>query len=687
MEALGSSDDRDQLDDVVDEIHVVLDRWDRRLARRPQVERRRLLLLALEREQLVTVAYDENVMAARLARLDLPPDLRRLVYQPLVWAWKDEELHADYVRGLLVRTGRPLPMLVILGRQLAGALSGWVSVVQHHGDPARARARTRVRAPVRSLAASALIGVARLSGRVSPTLARELRFQSFRRYLLLNAALEQTAEIGYERAVELAASPEERDALDRIRADEERHGRIFRLLAGVLDDHDRPRPGVTAAALARDLAAVSPWFVPAEQRPPTGDGGEGKGKSSDGRPPRAFGSNAPVRAEHGDRAQHTRRTDNTRQAEQGGDTDNTRRTDNGGRAKHGHQGDDLAATLHRALDGAGVGDLVAAHPGPVALRAAFMLGYHRDDRSNIVDPRVAEEIARYLRDHGATDVAVLEAPTVYGRFFAHRSVAEVARYFGFTSPLYRIVDLANDQVPWNFDRGLAQTTTSGTWHDAAVRLVVAKLRTDPNEIAHLSLSSLHGMDGRVTESIHPDRQVSYRNAVMMLLDHSPPDAAVVDAWGPVADGPFGVMGCARPPTERRFYAGRDALAVDAAVLADLGVADPRRAPSFRAACHWFGLDPPPPVVEGAPAPGPFGPGLRRPQATPWSRLVARLGSPVYTYASRHGELFVPALDTDAFPPSPPPGPVTRAVRWSAQRAFGLHPPDDARESTDRSVQN
>jgi hypothetical protein len=617
------------LDEVVEEIHDVLDRWARRLAGRPQVERRRLLLLALEREQLVTVAYDEKVMAARLARLDLPPELRRLVYQPLVWAWKDEELHADYVRGLLVRTGRPLPVLVILGRQLAGALSGWVSVVQHHGDPARA--------PVRSLAASALIGVARLSGRVSPTLARELRFQSFRRYLLLNAALEQTAEIGYERAVELAASPEERDALDRIRADEERHGRIFRLLAGVLDDHDRPRPGVTAAGLARDLAEVSPWFVPAEQRPPA-ENGAGAGA---GRRPRSFGANAPVRAEQG------------------------------------HGDDDLVPTLHRALDGAGIGDLVAAHPGPVALRAAFMLGYHRDDRSNIVDPRVVEAIARYLRDHGATEVAVLEAPTVYGRFFAHRSVAEVARYFGFTSPLYRVVDLEEDQVPWNFDRGLAQTTTSGTWHDATVRLVVAKLRTDPNEIAHLSLSSLHGMDGRVRESIHPDRQVSYRNAVMMLLDHSPPDAAVVDAWGPVADGPFGVMGCACPPTEHRFYAGRDALAVDAAVLADLGVGDPRRAPSFRAACHWFGLDPPPPVVGGAPAPGPFGPDLRRPQATPWSRLVARLGSPVYTYASRHGELFVPALDTAAFPPTPPPGPVTRAVRWSAQRAFGLHPPDDA----------
>lgn len=99
--------------------------------------------------------------------------------------------------------------------------------------------------------------------------------------------------------------------------------------------------------------------------------------------------------------------------------------------------------------------------------------------------------------------------------------------------------------------------------------------------------------------------------------------------------------------------------------------DPRRTPSYRAACHWFGLDPGPPEVRDPP--GPFGTDLRRPDATRWSRLVARLGSPVYTYASRHGELFVPAMDTTAFPPLHPPGRLVRAVRWSTQRAFALHP--------------
>jgi hypothetical protein len=72
--------------DLVQEIYDVLERWADRLAGRPDVERRRLLLLALEREQVVTVAYREDVMAARLAQLDLDPGLRRLLHHSLVWA-------------------------------------------------------------------------------------------------------------------------------------------------------------------------------------------------------------------------------------------------------------------------------------------------------------------------------------------------------------------------------------------------------------------------------------------------------------------------------------------------------------------------------------------------------------------------------------------------------------------------
>ena len=176
------------------------------------------------------------------------------------------------------------------------------------------------------------------------------------------------------------------------------------------------------------------------------------------------------------------------------------------------------------------------------------------------------------------DVAVLEAPTVYGNLFANRSVDSVAAYFGFGSPSYRIVDIGQDLEAATFDRGFVQKTISGTWLRSDLRIVMPKLRTDPTEFAHLSLSTLEGSTGAIDDTFYAGRQVDFRSATMMLLDLAPPDFAIVDAWAPVADGPFGVMGCHHPAEVRHVYAGRDALAVDEAVLADLGVDDPAPRP-------------------------------------------------------------------------------------------------------------
>ena len=230
-----------------------------------------------------------------------------------------------------------------------------------------------------------------------------------------------------------------------------------------------------------------------------------------------------------------------------------------------------ARVVDDCLDRAGLAELVAG-ASSVAIRASFMLGYHHLDRSNVNDPAMIETVARYLRRVGVEDVAILEAPTVYGNDYAHRSVREVAAYFGFDSPLYRIVDISEDLRPYRYDRGFVQQAISGTWLDADVRIVMPKLRTAPTDFAHLSLCTLEGSTGRIDDTVYAGRRVDYRSATMMLLDASPPDFAIVDGWAPVADGPFGVMGCHSPADIRVVYAGADALSVDETVLDDLGVA-------------------------------------------------------------------------------------------------------------------
>jgi uncharacterized protein (DUF362 family) len=608
-----------ELEDVMlAEVDGLLARWRLEYAGRPDEEAEHLWLLALEREQIVAVAYREESVAGRIDALPLSDDLRATLRQTLVWIWKDEELHAEYLRGILLRRGGIASSMVVYGRQLQGALSGWVTATEHHRDP-----RT---APLRTGAASALVAIAGLTGRIPRLMQRELRFQTFRRYCELNVVLEMTAERAYRRLVELATTDEEREIFARIRDDEARHTDAFRVLAGALTDADTLAAGATDADVIDALAAISVWFLPASMRAAVADVDDGRA--------RTFGTGAPVvvRSATSDR--------------------------------------DKLAVLEDCLDRSGLGER-AVGARTAAIRVSFMLGYDRADRSNVNDPELVEGVARYLRRHGVVDVAVLEAPTVYGNLFGHRSVAEVARYFGFASPDYRVVDIADDLRRFRFERGLVQEAISATWVDADLRIVMPKLRTDPTEFAHLSLSSLEGTTGPIDETFYASRRVDFRSATMMVLDVAPPDFAVVDAWSPVADGPFGVMGCAHPADVRHLYAGADALAVDEVVLGDLGVDDPRSAPIVRRAHHWFGLPVQAVVVDGErPA---LRSELRGAHASAPLRLLGTMSYPIYVYLSNRGELFVPAMDVTAFPPTVPAGAVTRAIRWGSQRAFGLRP--------------
>ena len=87
---------------MLEDTRVLLARWRREFAGRPGAERERLLLLALEREQIVAVAYREEAVAGRVAELDVGAAARALIRQTLMWIWKDEQLHFEFMRGLLL---------------------------------------------------------------------------------------------------------------------------------------------------------------------------------------------------------------------------------------------------------------------------------------------------------------------------------------------------------------------------------------------------------------------------------------------------------------------------------------------------------------------------------------------------------------------------------------------------------
>ena len=115
---------------------------------------RRFLLLSLEREQVAAIAYSEDLLIHRLTELDVSPEIAELLRRVILWVQRDEELHAQYLRGLLVRTQTSIPTAFVFMRQLFGGVSGWVSAMRHHRPPGRFG--------VRNMLAAAALGGGRL---------------------------------------------------------------------------------------------------------------------------------------------------------------------------------------------------------------------------------------------------------------------------------------------------------------------------------------------------------------------------------------------------------------------------------------------------------------------------------------------------------------------------------------------
>src|SRR5262245_13821628 len=248
---------------VYEEFERQVEGWRRRYAGDARRQTLLLLLLALEREELVTIAYREALIVHRLRRMPVAEEVRELIRHSLIWAWKDEEMHAVYLRGALLKLGSPALKARTYSRQVAGAVAGWSSSVRQHVR--------WTEAPLSHALATAFTWMGYLTGQVPRDVRRYLNYRPFRDFCLFNEDAERTAALCYERLLELAADlPELPPALAedyrRIRDDEERHARIFGLLAAALDEGDQLLPGETPEHLAQQIRDVGEVFLPRDRR-------------------------------------------------------------------------------------------------------------------------------------------------------------------------------------------------------------------------------------------------------------------------------------------------------------------------------------------------------------------------------------------------------------------------------------
>src|SRR5262245_20477916 len=244
--------------EVYDEFVKELSLYRERYAGRPDKEMVRLSLLALEREQIVAVGYQEELIQRRLEKTALPEQVRELMRRALVWAWKDEEMHAIYLRGALLRTSSFLLRAVTFVQQWAGAVAGWVSSV-------RQNVRWR-EAPFSRALATLIAWMGLATGKVSRAVRKQLRYHPFRDFCLFNVETEQTAALGFHRLAEIAdldaGLAAEAASFRRMEEDEVRHARIFEVFADVLTPDDKLAPGATPESLAAAIGEIGEVFLP-----------------------------------------------------------------------------------------------------------------------------------------------------------------------------------------------------------------------------------------------------------------------------------------------------------------------------------------------------------------------------------------------------------------------------------------
>jgi len=413
----------------------------------------------------------------------------------------------------------------------------------------------------------------------------------------------------------------------RIKLDEDRHRQIFEILANALNDNDQLVPEETADTLAQKIRSVGEAFLPRSLR---------RGAVAEN----PLGSGGRVRIVQGKTPDE--KVSLFRQLLDDYLKDQLR---------------ERSASLNKPLK-----------EFRVAIKPAFMLGYDRCDQSMITDRELLVELGRFLGECGCKDVAVVEGRNLYDQFYDNRSVSSVAQYFDISSTYFRVVDLSDEQIPHAYFRGMAQYTVGKTWKDADFRISFAKMRSHPVDSVHLTIANLEGIGARCDQFLFAERQADRETATMMLMDEFPPHLSILDAYEQAADGLVGIMGCPRPPTPLRFYAGRDALAVDMVASRHMALNDPRDATNLRAACHWFG-DP----QESIEIDGPDEPltGWRSPYHSEFSTMLSFVALPVYVLGSGRGTLFVPEMDHEAFPPLRPESLPLKLGRYSIQRLLGL----------------
>ena len=237
----------------------------------------------------------------------------------------------------------------------------------------------------------------------------------------------------------------------------------------------------------------------------------------------------------------------------------------------------LVARVIAAADAAGVARShvrIALKPNLMAASAAGAA-----DRT---DPALVERLVGTLAESGFDTVALVESG-VDGL----PPVAEVAQRAGYSGDGYRIVDLAQERVPFEYGGVLGAGFTGRSWLEADFRISFGKAKTQWQCLFTGALANVYGC------LPNPDKLGSYhgtghefQECCVLLADRLPVHFGLVDAWLG-GDGRGSHAGPRHARETGTLLAGEDLLALDWVLGEKMGL-DPGLSPVLQEALLRWG---------------------------------------------------------------------------------------------------
>ena len=178
------------------------------------------------------------------------------------------------------------------------------------------------------------------------------------------------------------------------------------------------------------------------------------------------------------------------------------------------------------------------------------------------DPTLVERLIEKIRAHGFQRIAVVESRNVYDYSYQGRGVEAVAEMVGYGSNGYRIVDLSEEKVPYDYGGVLGNHVVGQTWRDADYRISFAKNKTHWQCFYTGCIKNVYGCLPEWDKMHHyHGAGVEFYLSAVLIADRLPVHFGLLDAWMS-GDGFSGHVRDAHPNKTHTILSSRNIFALD-----------------------------------------------------------------------------------------------------------------------------